>query len=117
MKKLKMMLIMAIMCTIVVGMGDATTASAAEVYSDSQQNECTGQTLNELEGTNARSAIKKYRVVVDRATIRSEAGSSSKVIGYYYKNTTFSGEEKNGWIKIRYSGKDGYVNKSEVKKI
>ena len=117
MKKLKMMLIMAIMCTIVVGMGGATTASAAEVYSDSQQNECTGQTLNQLEGTNARSAIKKYRVVVDRATIRSEAGSSSKVIGYYYKNTTFSGEEKNGWIKIRYSGKDGYVNKSEVKKI
>lgn len=46
--------------------------------------------------------------------LRSEANTSSKVLAVLPKGEKISGTESNGWVKISYNGKTGYVAKSYI---
>ncbi len=46
--------------------------------------------------------------------LRTEANTSSKVIAVLPKGEKISGTENNGWVKVTYNGKTGYVAKSYI---
>lgn len=59
-----------------------------------------------------------YEVIVSKTAIRSGAGNTYSCLGYAYKGKKFKKiSEKNGWIKIDYGSGNGYIIKSDLKKL
>ncbi|TYR78932.1 SH3 domain-containing protein [Priestia megaterium] len=60
----------------------------------------------------AYAASTTYKVTASALHVRSGAGTSYKSIGKVYKGQTLSvsAKQSNGWYKINYNGKTGYVS-------
>ena len=55
---------------------------------------------------------QQYYVNATSLVVRSEPNKSSEKIGNLKQNEQVTGiEETNNWVKIKYNGQDGYVNK------
>lgn len=71
-----------------------------------------GLALSQMVTFAAESGI----VTADCLNVRSQASTSSKVVGQLYQNQTVTLEEKTGdWYKITYNGNAAYISGSYVK--
>ncbi|WP_099203145.1 C40 family peptidase [Miniphocaeibacter massiliensis] len=52
--------------------------------------------------------------VKSNLNLRKSANTSSSILATIPKGTKVSGTEINGWVKVKYSGKTGYVSKSYI---
>lgn len=59
----------------------------------------------------------EYVVVSEKAAIRSGAGSSYEVIEYVYKDDIIQVRSiKNGWAKVNWKGRSGYIKTTALRK-
>ena len=83
----------------------------------SKPTESTKPTENETENkevsTNANNITGWIKSAVNFRT-KPSTGTDSSVISVLAKGTKVSGVESNGWVKINYEGKEGYVAKSYI---
>lgn len=77
------------------------------------------KTTSSSSSTSKASTSSKttYKVTASTLNVRSGKSTKNKVIGSVKKNTklTVQKKESNGWYKITYKGKTGYVSGSYVK--
>ena len=59
----------------------------------------------------------EYDVVSEKAAIRSGAGSSYELIEYVYKDDIIQVRSiKNGWAKVNWKGRIGYIKTTALRK-
>lgn len=77
------------------------------------------ESMVEAEGTEKeRLFTKDYIVIVERTAIRSKMSSASEILRYVYKdNVVHVSSIENGWAKVKYDSKTGYILLSCLKKM
>lgn len=119
MKKQMMIFVMTMLLGVVGTVSGNTTVSAAETdtYYESRLDNGAVKVVEVADPAIAECSIPIYEVTAKTA-IKASASSSSKTLGYAYKGyKCVKVSETTNWLKIRYRGTYGYINKSHLKKL
>lgn len=119
MKKKMMIFVMTMLFGVVGAASGNTTVSAAETdtYYESRLDNGAVKVVQVADSAIAECSIPIYEVTAKTA-IKASASSSSKTLGYAYKGyKCVKVSETTNWLKIRYRGTYGYINKSHLKKL
>ena len=103
--------------SLVVSMGLIGMASSEPVHASTASKSVQISTSKSSKTTSSKVKKQEYKSKVKNLSVRSAAKTNAKVLGKLKKNEVVVGLEKmsNGWVKVEYKGKTGYVSNSKGK--